>query len=230
MVIVTMLLAACGRPTPDSTPTPTPPVSPISPISPLPVPPLVPDTEAQRLQELQAQVAEQLGLPTGALALVSAEQVTWPDTSLGCPQPDMMYAQVLTPGWRVEFVDTEGVAYQVHTDDDFEDFIICEPSDETTIPPAYADNPAVEAAIKTLVEQEGVAAASVTVVEVEAVDWPDACLGCAKPDEVCAMVITPGYRIILESDAQTYTLHTNRTGQRVIICTLPGAASPRSDT
>jgi hypothetical protein len=29
------------------------------------------------------------------------EQVDWPDSSLGCPQPDMMYAQVITPGYRV---------------------------------------------------------------------------------------------------------------------------------
>ena len=29
------------------------------------------------------------------------EQVDWSDSSLGCSEPDMMYAQVITPGYRV---------------------------------------------------------------------------------------------------------------------------------
>lgn len=31
----------------------------------------------------------------------SAGNVTWSDTSLGCPQPGQVYAQVLTPGYRI---------------------------------------------------------------------------------------------------------------------------------
>lgn len=228
MMIVTLLLAACGRPArPTESPLPT---APISPISPLPVPQIESDAETQNLSELRVQVAEQVNLSATALTLVSAEQVTWPDMSLGCPQPDMMYAQVLTPGWRVVFVDAEGRQYNVHTTENRERFVICEPSVETAVPPAYRNNPAVEAAIKTLVEQEGVAVESVTVVDVAAVEWPNSCLGCAKPGQNCLMVITPGYRIILESGAETYALHTNRTGQQAIICTLPSLTPPRSDS
>jgi len=32
---------------------------------------------------------------------VAVEAVNWPDTSLGCPELDMMYAQVITPGYRI---------------------------------------------------------------------------------------------------------------------------------
>ena len=227
VMVIVILLVACGRPTPDSTPRPT---APVSPVSPLPVPQLDPDAETQALSELRVQVAEQLGISDTMLTLVSAEEVTWPDTSLGCPQPDMMYAQVLTPGWQVVFVDATGQEYQVHTDEDHEQFIICDLPGEAIQPPAHQDNPAVEAAIKTLVEQEGVTAASVTVVDVTAVDWPDSCLGCAGPEEVCLMVITPGYRITLRSGAETYALHTDRTGRQAIICTQPGPTPPRSDS
>jgi hypothetical protein len=31
----------------------------------------------------------------------------------------------------------------------------------------------------------------------ERVEWPDACLGAAGDDEVCAEVVTPGFRIVL---------------------------------
>ena len=33
--------------------------------------------------------------------LVSAASVTFPDGGLGCPEPGMLYTQVLTPGYRV---------------------------------------------------------------------------------------------------------------------------------
>ena len=35
--------------------------------------------------------------------LVVAEQVTWPDGALGCPQPDQIYTQALVEGYRIVF-------------------------------------------------------------------------------------------------------------------------------
>jgi len=35
------------------------------------------------------------------VVLTSAEQVTWPDGSLGCPQPGRMYTQMQVSGYRV---------------------------------------------------------------------------------------------------------------------------------
>ena len=40
-------------------------------------------------------------------ALVSVEQVTWNDGSLGCPQPDLVYTQALVDGYRV-IVEIQG--------------------------------------------------------------------------------------------------------------------------
>jgi hypothetical protein len=55
------------------------------------------------------------------------------------------------------------------------------------------------------------AGAGATLVSVEAVDWPDACLGAAEPDEVCALVVTPGYRVIVQRAGTTIEYHTART-------------------
>lgn len=41
------------------------------------------------------------GLDRSDLAVVSAENVTWPDGSLGCPRPGRMYTQALVRGHRV---------------------------------------------------------------------------------------------------------------------------------
>lgn len=46
-------------------------------------------------------VARRTGLKPDAIKLGSAESVTWQDGSLGCPEPDVMYTQMLVPGYRV---------------------------------------------------------------------------------------------------------------------------------
>ncbi len=60
-------------------------------------------------------LAEKLGIPAGEIQVVSSEAVDWPDTSLGCPQPGMMYAQVITPGYRI-VLEAKGKQYTAHTD------------------------------------------------------------------------------------------------------------------
>ena len=43
----------------------------------------------------------------------------------------------------------------------------------------------------------GADASAFTLVSVEPVSWPNACLGVSEPDRVCAQAITPGWRAIL---------------------------------
>jgi len=46
-------------------------------------------------------LAIQLGVDPSAITVVWVETKEWPDTSLGCPEPGMMYTQVITPGYLV---------------------------------------------------------------------------------------------------------------------------------
>jgi len=45
--------------------------------------------------------AQRSGTPRSEIKVVAAESVTWPDGSLGCPVPGMMYTQALVPGYRI---------------------------------------------------------------------------------------------------------------------------------
>lgn len=87
------------------------------------------------------------------------------------------------------------------------------------IPPEASE--AVEAATKMLAGQIGVDLSSVSVVSVDKQDWPDACLGAAGPEEMCAQVITPGYLVVLEVNGARYEVRTDLTGGNVRI--VPGA-------
>jgi len=55
-------------------------------------------------------LAERLEVAPIEIDIVAREEVTWPDSSAGCPQPGMMYLQVLTNGYRLELV-VDGVSY-----------------------------------------------------------------------------------------------------------------------
>jgi hypothetical protein len=63
----------------------------------------------------RADLALRLGVSEEEILLQSVEPVEWSNSSLGCPQPGMMYAQVKTPGYRV-VLEAEGKTYEYHTD------------------------------------------------------------------------------------------------------------------
>jgi hypothetical protein len=93
------------------------------------------------------------------------------------------------------------------------------PPQETTPAATRALLPTVgELAVADLAGQLGIAAEAITVRSVEAVEWSDASLGCPEPDMLYAQVITPGYRIALEVNGQSYEYHTGGGG---IVCCQP---------
>jgi hypothetical protein len=62
-----------------------------------------------------ADAARRFSVPENAVVLKRAEQVTWPDGALGCPEPGMMYTQALVPGFRV-IAKTVAGELSYHTD------------------------------------------------------------------------------------------------------------------
>ena len=57
------------------------------------------------LESITESVLEDAAMRTGVarvnLEVESAISVTWPDGSLGCPQPGMNYTMALVPGYRI---------------------------------------------------------------------------------------------------------------------------------
>ena len=73
-------------------------------------------------------LAEQLGVAPDAPLLVAFEPMEWPNTSLGCPEPDKLYAQVITPGFRFVLGHTVGTQmelHEYHTDEDGSIVVSC---------------------------------------------------------------------------------------------------------
>jgi len=72
--------------------------------------------------------------------------------------------------------------------------------------------PAVAAGIGWLAESLGEDPGKLVVLDYAPADWPDACLGLAGPDELCAQVITPGWRIVLQAGDAEVVLRGDELG------------------
>lgn len=59
-------------------------------------------------------LADRLGVAVDDVEVTRVEEVTWRDASLGCPQPGMAYAQVLTNGTLV-VLEVDGTTYEYHS-------------------------------------------------------------------------------------------------------------------
>jgi hypothetical protein len=92
---------------------------------------------------------------------------------------------------------------------------------ETTPQATEAGLPAGAAEIVQLAKDDlarklSVAPEAIMVVSIDAVNWPDASLGCPEPGMIYAQVITPGFLVVLESADQTYKYHSG--ADRIVLC------------
>ena len=95
------------------------------------------------------------------------------------------------------------------------------PVPPTTLPPTSTHipvdiPPAQRAAVQALAAALGISVDQIKLVSIEAVEWPDGCLGVGRVGVLCTQVITPGFRIVLEANGKQYEYHTSADGSVVI--------------
>jgi hypothetical protein len=102
------------------------------------------------------------------------------------------------------------------------------PSPEATevTPPAHAEH-VVLLAQEDLAQRLDMSPEDILMVSVQAVDWPDASLGCPEPGMMYAQVITPGFRVVLEAEGQMYRYHSG--GGNTVLCQQTAEGHHRPD-
>jgi len=85
------------------------------------------ETEMDVEEQVTADLAGRLGVAETDIEVLRVEAVTWPDGSLGCPEPGKMYTQALVEGQRVVLGYQERV-YIYHSGQGDEPFLC--PSEE----------------------------------------------------------------------------------------------------
>ena len=68
---------------------------------------------ARAVERAKTALSRKLDVPISGVSFESAEPKTWPNTSLGCPEKDRMYAQVVTSGFAV-LLGAKGTTHEIH--------------------------------------------------------------------------------------------------------------------
>jgi hypothetical protein len=79
------------------------------------------------VEKAKEDLAQRLSISVNQIDLIEATAVVWPNSSLGCPQPGMVYAEVLTPGYLI-LLNAGSEEYEYHTSRSTE-VIYCENPD-----------------------------------------------------------------------------------------------------
>jgi hypothetical protein len=150
-------------------------------------------------------LAERLGVSVEKIAVVDYQQVDWPDGCLGLGGPAELCLAAITPGYAV-ILEANGEQYTYRTN-----------LEGTAVRADMFDpnSAAADMARHALAERRGITIDQVNLINMVPVEWPDACLGLPAADELCAMVITPGFEITLQVEEQIYVFHTNTDGSSV---------------
>jgi len=171
------------------------------------------EEQPRPVQAAVADLAGRLNLAAEQIVVVETERVTWPDASLGHPEPGKFYAQILVAGYKV-ILEANGTQYEYHTDMTNRAVYIgplgvaAEADDG-----GEGDQPTpVAAAIEDLASCLAVAVAKIEVIRAEEVQWPNSALGWPEPGMMYTQALVPGYRVILGCDGRQFEYHTTATG------------------
>jgi hypothetical protein len=102
LVVLAAFAGACtGAPQPTPIASTTPAASiPQTPVT-TPVPGDVTGIPQRIIDAVLADASSRTGVAVGDIAVLIAKAVTWPNGALGCPQPGMMYTEMIEPGYQV---------------------------------------------------------------------------------------------------------------------------------
>jgi hypothetical protein len=164
-------------------------------------------------QRARLALARELKLEFDEVEIVSAEPQTWPDSSLGCPKPGEMAAQVITFGYAMIFKSPRG-NYRVHATDNYA--VVCGPATQWrngVVPRANVPlrniNLQIDHARADLSRKLGAAESDIKTVGFVAAEWIDSSMDCPVQSEEALKQATKGYRITLEYRSRAYTYHTD---------------------
>ncbi len=97
------------------------------------------------IEKAKQDLAARLSVPLAQISLVEAAAVVWPDASVGCPQPGMLYIQVPQDGTRI-ILQVAGSRYAYHVGGS-RGLFLCEMVYKDPNPPPRLDIPGLTPAV-----------------------------------------------------------------------------------
>lgn len=163
-------------------------------------------------------LAEALNVPIATIDVDSVRTVEWRDSSIGCPQPDRAYMQVITPGHKIA-LRVDGKMHFVHEANGRA--MVCRsikaaPDEATPISIAWA--PQAAKARKDLAARLNVDEQHIFIRGASNEVWKNSALGCEEPGKEYEAGTFEGYVLRLRHGNRDYTYHTDM--EQVIACPM----------
>jgi hypothetical protein len=172
------------------------------------------DDREEAVRLARQTLARQLAIAEDDIALEDAQSVDWPDAALGCPEKDVMYAQMIVQGYLVR-LSVSGATHEVHVGGGRA--VICGGTPATREPSYMATVTRLQTlARRDLAARLEVDEKRVKVNFVRPAVWPDAGLGCPEPGRSYAQTETRGFLIELQHKGRRYEYHSDM--ERVVAC------------
>jgi hypothetical protein len=168
--------------------------------------------------------ARELSVNLDTIQLVDAVEVTWRDSSLGCPEAGRVYTPMVTRGYRVTLRVLEA-RLVINTTTDRA--VICRSS--TIAAPNAAKRPPVDPsaglrladrARTDLATRLRVSRDQVLVIFFRPMTWPDSSLGCPVKGQSYTQQLSKGFLIELAYGGKKYEYHADE--KHLVDCT-PGS-------
>lgn len=151
-------------------------------------------------------VAAQFGYEPSQIFLLKTAEKTWIDSCLELPNISEDCAPYEVPGFLI-LLFAENQVFEVHSDAESLNIRAINYLSQYSSP--------LELAILYLSAAENLPAEEISVVTFDPVEWPDSCLGVTNEGDVCAPIVTPGYKILLKANETTFEFHTDFYGSRI---------------
>lgn len=161
-------------------------------------------------------LAEELNIQISTIEVDTVRTVEWRDGSVGCPQPDQAYAQVITPGHKIT-LRVDGRLHFVHEANGRA--FVCRqakmgPDRLPQVDLIWGRMAMVARA--DLAEKLGVEERHIMINGGENQSWDSSALGCEEPDGDYEAGVYEGFVLYLRHGSRNYTYHTDM--ERVFAC------------
>jgi hypothetical protein len=191
--------------------------------------PTSPKKYPQRIKNInlaKADLADRMGLklPSTEIEVVGFEEVIWSDSSLGCPEPDMMYTQTIIDGYVIQ-LQIGDETFNYHGANGEDPFLCLNAPDanseiEESAEESMANSQSqrrIDHAKNDLAERLEINLEAIELISNEQVTWNDGSLGCPQPDMMYTQALIDGYQIQLQVGGQVYNYH-GANGEDPFLC------------
>ena len=170
----------------------------------------------------KADLAQRLGIGRDAITVQSVEPTEFSDASLGVPEPGMVYAQMITPGYIIDLA-VAGQIYRYHAS---EERVVAVPEAQSAPSDARITVKSVEVSATQVVVQGSSSLPEGTCINVEL--WADGVYQLWWPVDTCVPVEQGNWQLVvvledeqtLQPDVQ-YMVRAYQPGGPDIVATFP---------